>query len=286
MRRAIDTILVNLRSLDIALSRLKPIANERISFGTDGAYLAYRPRYLLRRCVDGSIERGLWNLSCDIAVENTINDLGLTAERLYRFFRVNPPDARKFARLSALFSADDHALWYLTAEQKAAMGIGEKQSQTPGAARKEPDDEEADQGRVSLDVQDTQQANTGEQTNGGSTSIDGDARNRLLAREWKEIARRGQIRVDEALISQYLRHGTIAKNFAIYYDLWLKYCSDYQISDILAGRADKAAKDKAAAARFDERVSLLGQLPGGIFEHVRENRAAGVSPDKQYALRL
>lgn len=131
------------------------------------------------------------------------------------------------------------------------------------------------------------------------TTVDG--QNYVTARGWSDLSNmlkayeRRQIRVDEALISQYLRHGTIAKNFAVYYDLWLKYCSDYQISDILAGHADKATKDKAAAARFDERVSLLGLLLDGIFERAREivqmkssreKRAAGVSPDKQYALRL
>lgn len=47
--------------------------------------------------------------------------------------------------------------------------------------------------------------------------------------------------VDEKLIIQYLQNPKIAKEFAVYYDLFNKYRSDYQVDKILAGKATKAS---------------------------------------------
>ena len=44
-----NTLLVHLRFLDIALSVLKPMAAEDISFGTDGTYLYFAPMDILER---------------------------------------------------------------------------------------------------------------------------------------------------------------------------------------------------------------------------------------------
>lgn len=66
--------------------------------------------------------------------------------------------------------------------------------------------------------------------------------------------------VDEKLIIQYLQNPKIAKEFAVYYDLFNKYRSDYQVDKILAGKATKAIRQRASAAKFDERLSLLGLL--------------------------
>lgn len=63
--------------------------------------------------------------------------------------------------------------------------------------------------------------------------------------------------VDEKLIIQYLQNPKIAKEFAVYYDLFNKYRSDYQVDKILAGKATKAIRQRASAAKFDERLSLL-----------------------------
>ena len=66
--------------------------------------------------------------------------------------------------------------------------------------------------------------------------------------------------VDELLVEQYVQNGEIAKRFAMYYDLFTKYRSDYQVDKILAGKATKAIRQRASAAKFDERLSLLGLL--------------------------
>ena len=75
--------------------------------------------------------------------------------------------------------------------------------------------------------------------------------------------------VDEELVSQYLQHPRIAKDFAVYYDLYKKYQSDYRIDDILNGKASMDIKNRAASAKFDERLAILGLLLDGIMQPLR-----------------
>ena len=105
------------------------------------------------------------------------------------------------------------------------------------------------------------------------TTVDG--KSYVTARGWMDLStmirllERKNIKVDEALISQYIRHKKTAKNFAIYYDLFNKYRSDYQVSDILSGKVKDTIKGRVKAAKFDERLSLIGLLLDGIGEHFR-----------------
>ena len=105
------------------------------------------------------------------------------------------------------------------------------------------------------------------------SSVDG--KSFVTARGWSDLS--DMIRlceengdpVGEVLIRQYLQNRRIAKDFAIYYDLFNKYRSDYQVDRILDGTADDSVKDRAKNARFDERLSLLGLLMDGIGEHLK-----------------
>ena len=72
------------------------------------------------------------------------------------------------------------------------------------------------------------------------------------------------LKVSEALVSQYLQFPEIAKEFAVYYDLFNKYKSDYQVDKILAGKAPAEIRDRARVAKFDERLALLGLLLDAI----------------------
>ena len=88
----------------------------------------------------------------------------------------------------------------------------------------------------------------------------------VTARGWDDLSEmmklyeRNNIKVDIKLIGQYLQDPKIAKDFAIYYDLFNKYRSDYKIETILAGKADDAVIFRAQQAKLDERLSLLGLL--------------------------
>ena len=96
------------------------------------------------------------------------------------------------------------------------------------------------------------------------TSVDG--RNFVTARGWEDLSRmirlyeQHQIRVDQLLIGQYLQDAKIATEFAQYYDLFLKYRSDYQIPSILDGSASDEIRKRAMHAKFDERLALIGLM--------------------------
>ncbi|MBQ4044969.1 MAG: ATPase, partial [Lachnospiraceae bacterium] len=92
----------------------------------------------------------------------------------------------------------------------------------------------------------------------------------VTARGWEDLSRmirlceKKNLPVNGKLISQYLQDPKIAADFAAYYDLFLKYRSDYQVESILAGQESQEIRSRASAARFDERIALLGLLIGAI----------------------
>ena len=218
LRLSRNTLLVNLRFLDMALSRLKPVATDLTTLCTDGEYLAYDPMFILRRykqekevpvrdylhvvfhCVfrhmyiHSLMNQTVWDLACDIAVENMITELGLkstaavrerqqlaiieklrekyktlTAERLYRSLLDADIPKDELKRMRELFKADDHSLWYLPPEEKmqisaqlqiAAGGSGDADS-SDSAAASEADWENVSQ-RMQQDIEmfSKQQGNT------------------------------------------------------------------------------------------------------------------------------
>ena len=93
-----------------------------------------------------------------------------------------------------------------------------------------------------------------------------DRKSFVTARGWEDLSEmiklyeEHNIKVDLLLIQQYLQNETVAKEFAVYYDLYNKYRSDYQVVDILAGCASETIYQRAKDAAFDERLSLLGLL--------------------------
>ena len=101
-----------------------------------------------------------------------------------------------------------------------------------------------------------------------------DGKRFVTARGWSDLSdiirlcEENGDKVDENIIRQYLQDNKIAKDFAIYYDLFNKYRSDYQVDRILDGNANADIKERAKKARFDERLSLLGLLIDGIGEHL------------------
>lgn len=158
-----NTLLVNLRFLDAALSQFEYVCCDTSTLLTDGHYLLYNPPHVLQcykhekeipvrdylhivlHCIyrhmfmNPNIDRPLWDLACDIAVESTITGLGLpsaaagreakqkavldklsrelklvTAEKIYRYYLDAGLTHAQAADLRGLFYADDHAIWYMT----------------------------------------------------------------------------------------------------------------------------------------------------------------------------
>ena len=101
-----------------------------------------------------------------------------------------------------------------------------------------------------------------ESTVGGKTFV--------TARGWSDLSdmiylyEKHGLKVDRKLVGQYLQNEKIAKDFAIYYDLFIKYRSDYQIDKILEGKFGDEIVLRAVTAKFDERLALLGLLLDGL----------------------
>ena len=169
-----NTLLVNLRFLDAALSQFEMKPVDESSMLTDGHFLLYNAKHVLSNfkhqketvvrdylhivmhCVyrhmfmDPTLDRLLWDLACDVAVENVITDLGLkaaasfreslqakdianfqkeckmlTAEKIYAYLKTNNIDPMTATEIRSRFYADNHEIWYMTDEEKQEQfGIG------------------------------------------------------------------------------------------------------------------------------------------------------------------
>ena len=156
-----DDILIHFRFLDRALLGLK--WKEQKGSGrlaTDGAYLYYDPVFVLKKyqeepryitrsllhlllhCIFShsfqydKLDRRLWDLAADIAVENVIMELAfdsarlfnedavirksnrlreeigaLTADRIYKYLKNNSLTEQELEELTSIFKRDEHDLW-------------------------------------------------------------------------------------------------------------------------------------------------------------------------------
>ncbi|MBO4534939.1 MAG: AAA family ATPase [Clostridia bacterium] len=111
-----------------------------------------------------------------------------------------------------------------------------------------------------------------------------DGKRFVTARGWSDLSamiclyEQHNLPVTRRLVGQYLQNDKIAKEFSVYYDLFLKYRSDYQINKILDGEDLPEVVSRARNAKFDERLAVVSLLISGL-----TGRAAEVS-DTQKAL--
>ncbi|MCR5107353.1 MAG: AAA family ATPase [Lachnospiraceae bacterium] len=104
-------------------------------------------------------------------------------------------------------------------------------------------------------------------------------RSYVTARGWEDLSEiiklyeEEELSVEDTLIGQYLTNETVVKEFSAYYDLFNKYKRDYHVKEILKGKVQKETVQKAAAAGFDERLSLLSMLMDKVISDIRENMA-------------
>ena len=97
----------------------------------------------------------------------------------------------------------------------------------------------------------------------------------ITPRGWEDLSKmlqlyeKNSLKADEDLVIQYIQNRKIAKEFAVYYDLFMKYKEDYQVGEILQGKADEKIKQRAKDARFDERLSLIGLMLDAVDEMIR-----------------
>ena len=92
------------------------------------------------------------------------------------------------------------------------------------------------------------------------------------ARGWEDLSRLIQVyeilgkTVDREVVSQYIQHRMIAKDFAGYLALYYKYKMDYKVEDILKGKWDPITLGKIRTASLDEHLSIVSLLNGKLSE--------------------
>jgi len=163
-------LLLNMRFLDAALFRLKFECGTEYSLATDGEKLYYNPKavtemfkseqksvarnylHTVLHCIFhhpfavSTVQPPLWDLACDIAAENIINEFDIeslncrrqaeqtevmkdllpagitppTAEVIYNYLKNNyvQTETEKIVKIRACFYADDHSVWYAEQSRK------------------------------------------------------------------------------------------------------------------------------------------------------------------------
>ena len=102
----------------------------------------------------------------------------------------------------------------------------------------------------------------------------------VTARGWEDLSEaiymyeESGFAVDEALVSQYICDRHVAGEFITYYDLYRKYDMDYQVRDILDGKASPETAGRAREAGLDERITLLGLITEALAPRIRKNMEA------------
>lgn len=98
----------------------------------------------------------------------------------------------------------------------------------------------------------------------------------VTARGWLDLSdmmiqyEQNGFSVNLKLALQYLQIRRIAKDFVLYYRLFCKYQSDYQIEQILNGCVSPEIINRAKAAGLDERLHLIGLLLDEMTNELRE----------------
>lgn len=178
-----NTLLVNLRFLDMALSQFEMV-NLLDSLAVDGKHIFYNPVWVLQRykadknqvtrdylhmvfhCVfhhafvDTLVDKEYWDLACDIAAENAINELGLSclevgreqkqlthihelkqnlnvlsAEKIYHYYLEYQVPKDEIAKIRKAFEVDDHFIWYLPPDEVALMISGDLQDSSSALSK-------------------------------------------------------------------------------------------------------------------------------------------------------
>lgn len=156
------------------------------------------------------IDQELWNLACDIAVENTIADLGLravetsvqakqnteisklksnvnmlTAEKIYAYFRDQNISIDEINQLRKLFEVDDHSVWYGESQPFGGNGKSKNDSdQSPDDSSDQPQNNEPNEGSGNSE-NNTENSETDQGESGGMSRSE-------LIEDWKSISERIQ----------------------------------------------------------------------------------------------
>ena len=96
----------------------------------------------------------------------------------------------------------------------------------------------------------------------------------VTPRAWEDLSEILQyheelgLAVSEELTTQYLQNKQVARDFAIYYELYQKYRQVYRVDELLNGIWEEDTLTQARSAKMDERMSLVSLLLEAVFLHM------------------
>lgn len=120
------------------------------------------------------------------------------------------------------------------------------------------------------------------------SSVDG--KTFVTARGWEDLSKmivlseELDLPVDQHLTGQYLQSPRIAREFALYYELYNTYKDQYRIEAILAGQSGEDVLRQAQAAPFDERLSLLSLLLDALGQRMQACLVADALIEQRYKI--
>lgn len=98
----------------------------------------------------------------------------------------------------------------------------------------------------------------------------------VTPRSWEDLSKNLQSRerlgisIDENLIGQFLQNVDIARDFAVYYELYKKYENDFDADAILAGSIEEDRILKAKAMPLRDRITCMELLTEALFHHMEQ----------------
>lgn len=184
-KNIISQLTLHLRFMDLALDQFTLVSQQKsIEISCDGTYLYYHPLFVIKTYqhrpngltrgylhlvfhsvfrhpfLASHVQATIWDLACDIAVENMISELKLdflekdenqekkqelaklkkevdllSAQKIYAYLR-DQVDPDKIKWLKTLFYFDDHSCWYdfnHTVNRKSKL-YGEESKDDPGSS--------------------------------------------------------------------------------------------------------------------------------------------------------
>ena len=213
-----NTLVVNIRFLDTAISRLNCIPYEGKSTKVPArCYLHMILHCIFRHnIVSTLVNRRYWDLACDMAVEAIINELAIqtvtvgkeaeqnavmteihknvkyvTAEKIYGYFMSEKFSDSQIAEWLRLFSMDDHSIWYKRPPILSPVLNGGKQEN--GQADHDSDNSNSD----------------------GSENSDSDSyisKREVLIQDWKELSEKMQTDLETFSKHQGDKSGSLIQN--------------------------------------------------------------------------
>lgn len=241
-----NSLFINLRFMEIALGNFKYAYDFSTTLCTTGDIMIFNPTFVLRRYREASetltrdylhvvlhclfnhlfgefvINREIWDLACDIAVESVITELGLpitrapretrqhrivsdlqseigllTAEKLYEYYCNAGLSEKEIADLREIFKADDHTIWYTRIQEVNVEEIGDESNSNTSSDSQRGESGETDEDEAQgsgKNGKGKSQSNDGEDGKDGSQGNNGkrDFKRDNLVGRWKDIAERVQ----------------------------------------------------------------------------------------------